>query len=160
MQIYLTKHGASKFIDKFNEDMIWDIKASMSTVDNREGLKSLQESLDDGSPPIWTTMFMPKFEDEDQQIELKHCDSVSDNIKHPGPQRIYRGTSFFTINYNLVTYDSRQKTLEAALVEALVNINLMAGCDSIRLICLRVFHLSDGDHRLTLGKKKHPTRIE
>ena len=73
MNIYLSRAGAKQFVNKFSDDVGWAIKATMFTVDTRQGLASLRVSLDDEAPPGWTTMMIPEPDDDDQSIELKQC---------------------------------------------------------------------------------------
>ena len=46
MNIYLSRGGAKQFINKFSDDVGWAIKATMFTVDKRQGLASLRVALD------------------------------------------------------------------------------------------------------------------
>ena len=158
MNIYLSRDGASQFVSKFSNDVDWSIKATMFTVDKRQGLALLRVALDDEAPPEWTTMIIPDADEDDQEIELKQCGSVSSIIHTPNSQGIYLGTGFLTMNYNVVTEDATVDTLDAARGAAHLGGNPMAGRVSIRLVGLRVICSADGVSCVTLGKKRRTAR--
>ena len=104
-------------------------------------------------------MRIPDDSDEDQDIELKQCGSVSNIIQNPGSHGIYLGTGFFTMNYNVVTEDATPDTLDATRDATELFGNVMAGRVSIRLVDIRVICPAEGVFRVTLGKKKRSARI-
>jgi hypothetical protein len=106
IKVYIPKATVKQFVNKFKDCTGWDVSAKMFTVDDGQGLYSINAKIDEQDPPMVTSVI--KVEDVNRNPiggawSLNERGSIQTLCADPNYQCIPKGTGFFSISMNVVT---------------------------------------------------------